>query len=434
MNRFFYCLILLLSFHSLCFSQEQKLHEIAIPLASEDPGSSFDDISFLAEKFKDKQIISIGEATHGTKEFALMRHKLFKYLVLHHGFNTIFLEDEYSRCLAIDAYIKGKTDANSATLLQNLGNWPWCTEEMQELIEWMKAYNKNHPDQQLSFVGVDMQDGLHMLKTLNNLLHPYNPDNAIEMPEFVKTKTHEKWSKQEAEVYDLEVINKLDHLMNSMTFSKEYLQIILNLKRHLEQYKFDHAECGDKNTACRDFSMGENIIYATQQQPQIKGLFIAHNIHIAQVYHKAKSMKKSFGFAGGVLEDHFKDKHFALAQEFDYGSFNAYYTHKPGSNNKEDYEIMEITIEEAIENSFAEAFRSADCSICYIPMKEVARIKSSEDYIGYKKTYEGHMIGGRFLPAKDNPKQTLEYVQFGDDNFDAFIFFKKSNASGFIKK
>ncbi len=427
-------LIFLILINTVSLSQELELYDVVKAISSENPESSFEDLRFLEKEFKNKEIISIGEATHGTREFALMRHKIFKFLVLNHGFNTIFLEDEYSRCLLIDEYIKGRAKENSIEVIQNLRNWPWKIEEMQSLIEWMRLYNQEHPDNLLSFVGVDMQDGNHMIQEVNMLLYSYNSRISIEMPEQVSDKIHKKWSKTEIEIFNENIVEKLDKLIDSIQFSEKDLEIVLNLKRYLEQYKIDHAKFGNGNTAYRDFCMGENIIYTMQNNPKIKGLFIAHNGHIAKVYKKRKTIKRSYGFASGVLDSYFGDKHFSIAQEFDSGSFNAFYTNKKGANSIEDFEIMEITIEKSIDNSIASEFRKAKCSICYIPMEKVAKIRSSKDYSGYKKFFYNHQIGARFYPTKNNEKQTLEYIQIADENYDAFILFKKSTASRLIKR
>ena len=69
----------------------------------------------------------------------------------------------------------------------------WVTEEMQSLIEWMKFYNQNHPDNQLSFIGIDMQDGNHMVQEANKLLSSYNAENLIELPEQLRDKVHDEW-------------------------------------------------------------------------------------------------------------------------------------------------------------------------------------------------------------------------------------------------
>ncbi len=66
--------------------------------------------------------------------------------------------------------------------MQDFRNWTWLTQEMQNLIEWMELYNQEHPENRLNFIGVDMQDGNHMIQETNKLLSFYNSDDLIEPP------------------------------------------------------------------------------------------------------------------------------------------------------------------------------------------------------------------------------------------------------------
>ncbi|PLX04397.1 MAG: hypothetical protein C0594_09265, partial [Marinilabiliales bacterium] len=69
------------------------------------PDSLYTDLKFLDNVLNNKAIIGVGESTHGTSEFTIMRHRLFRYLVENFGFNTFFLEADYSGCRNINRYI-----------------------------------------------------------------------------------------------------------------------------------------------------------------------------------------------------------------------------------------------------------------------------------------------------------------------------------------
>ncbi len=116
------------------------------------PILSLDDSNWLSNQsiqdgfdtmFHQKRIIGLGEATHGTSEFTTVRHKLFQYLVEKKGFNTFVLEADYSGCQRINRYINGQTDDPKAALSE-VQYWVWHTEEMLNLIEWMRLYNQSH--------------------------------------------------------------------------------------------------------------------------------------------------------------------------------------------------------------------------------------------------------------------------------------------------
>src|SRR5205814_1264430 len=52
------------------------LRQKAIPLHSLAPGDTNADLLPLQATLKHVQVVGIGEATHGTREFALLRHRL----------------------------------------------------------------------------------------------------------------------------------------------------------------------------------------------------------------------------------------------------------------------------------------------------------------------------------------------------------------------
>ena len=49
----------------------------------------------VLDKFADAKVIGLGEATHGTKEFFKMKHRLLKYFVEKHGFKI--KQDKFSK-------------------------------------------------------------------------------------------------------------------------------------------------------------------------------------------------------------------------------------------------------------------------------------------------------------------------------------------------
>jgi erythromycin esterase len=66
------------------------------------------DLLFLEELLKTKKIVSMGEATHGTREFAAIKSRFFKFLALRLNFNVFALEADFSKALAVNEYILGK--------------------------------------------------------------------------------------------------------------------------------------------------------------------------------------------------------------------------------------------------------------------------------------------------------------------------------------
>jgi erythromycin esterase len=130
------------------------LRDHAVPLASTEPGSGFADLEPLRNVIGDARIASLGEATHGTREFFQLKHRLIEFCVSEFGFNLVAMEAEFGSALAVNDYVlEGK--GNAADALCGMGYWCWDTQEVLALIEWIRAWNIAH-ERKVRFHGFDM--------------------------------------------------------------------------------------------------------------------------------------------------------------------------------------------------------------------------------------------------------------------------------------
>ena len=147
---------------SLCFGQDTDkvvndwLKQNSITIKSIEAGSGFSDLQPLKKILKDVQVIGLGEATHGTHEFFKFKHRLMEFLVTQMGFTAFAIEASFSDCEPINEYIlTGKGDRSS--VLTNQNYIVWDTEEFSAMLDWMRGYNKNVPDQKkVRFYGLDI--------------------------------------------------------------------------------------------------------------------------------------------------------------------------------------------------------------------------------------------------------------------------------------
>lgn len=118
-------------------------------------GNDFKDLMPLKSTLGDKKIVAMGEATHGTKEFFQMKHRMLEFLVEKMGYNVFGIEACMSDCMAINDYVLyGKGDAEK--VVGGMEFWTWDTKEVVDMVKWMREYNKNH-DKKVKFYGFDMQ-------------------------------------------------------------------------------------------------------------------------------------------------------------------------------------------------------------------------------------------------------------------------------------
>ncbi len=140
------------------------------------------DLSKYAQKIEDikiddqVEIIGLGEATHGNKEFQELKLTLLKKLVKDENVRAFALECDFSEGMEIDSYVKsGKFQKNPSKIF----SFPiYHTNEMNDLINWIKKYNQNH-DEKISFYGFDMQNPEKSVNLVKDFVKKENIDFDI---------------------------------------------------------------------------------------------------------------------------------------------------------------------------------------------------------------------------------------------------------------
>lgn len=135
----------------------QWLAANAVRLASAEAGSGLADMEPLGEMVGAARVVSLGEATHGTREFFQLKHRMLEFLVEERGFDVFGIEATMPEAFAINEYVlHGRGDPVRA--LAGLYFWTWDTEEVLAMIEWMRGYNTDpEHTRKVKFYGFDMQ-------------------------------------------------------------------------------------------------------------------------------------------------------------------------------------------------------------------------------------------------------------------------------------
>jgi erythromycin esterase len=151
------------------------LKQAAVPLSTVEPDHGFADLARVGEMVGAARVVALGEATHGTRDFFQLKHRVFEYLVAERGFTAFAFEASFAESVAVDAYVRtGKGDP--AELVARLPGWIFDTEEVLALVRWMRLYNEDpkHP-RKLRFHGFDMQYPSGSAQALVAYLHRVDP-------------------------------------------------------------------------------------------------------------------------------------------------------------------------------------------------------------------------------------------------------------------
>jgi erythromycin esterase-like protein len=114
----------------------------------------------LLREVGDRQVVLIGEASHGTHDFYFHRAELTKWLIENKRFTVIALEADWPDALRVHRYIEGKSedrDANAALGdFRRFPQWMWRNEVILEFVEWLRDWNGKHPKSQVGIYGMDL--------------------------------------------------------------------------------------------------------------------------------------------------------------------------------------------------------------------------------------------------------------------------------------
>ena len=303
-----------------------SLDKAPLELSDED----FESLAYLS----DCKVVGLGEATHGTKEFFQLKHRIFKYLVENYNYTIFAFECDMGESYYVDNYItKGEGDLDN--IMKNIMHfWTWSTEEVKELLLWMRVYNKERSDEdKIHFIGVDCQYLTYQADIIINYFHKNNISLSEDCLQFLKEidqinqsiySYYSEMSLEEKERIDQHVDRLLaeieevrdDLILASSTFEYQFVKrIALNIKQVNDfHYKDEHE--GIHN---RDFYMAQNTLWTSDLFGEDTKVAIwAHNMHImnADNYY-------SNGNMGFHLKEALKEDYQIINFAFSFGSFTA---------------------------------------------------------------------------------------------------------------
>ncbi len=160
--------------------QARWLHTHLVPFDTAEAGRGFADLQPLRPMIGDARIVALGEGTHGTREFFRMKHRLTEFLAAEMGFTLFAIEANIPEADRVNAYVlTGAGDPKE--LLRGLYFWMWDTQEVLDLILWMRRFNASGRGR-IQFLGLDMQLGELAMSNTRAFVAEYDPDyaNALE--------------------------------------------------------------------------------------------------------------------------------------------------------------------------------------------------------------------------------------------------------------
>ncbi len=149
---------LLLACFLLAACGEQDPADMWAPWVPEAPSLKWvqTDLSTIAVP-EGVKVVGLGEASHGVKEYQEMKGEVFRALVENNGCRSFIIEGDFGSALIVDEYIHGG-EGTAQEAANQIGFRIYQTEEMANILEWMRQYNETAPEgEDLHFYGMDIQ-------------------------------------------------------------------------------------------------------------------------------------------------------------------------------------------------------------------------------------------------------------------------------------
>lgn len=127
----------------------------AIRLSTVEAGHGFADMQPLKKIVGDARIVSLGEATHGSREFFQLKHRMLEFLATEKGFTIFSIEANMPEAYRLNDYVLNG-NGDPAKLIEGMYFWTWRTEEVLDMVLWMREFNKSGKGH-VQFTGFDMQ-------------------------------------------------------------------------------------------------------------------------------------------------------------------------------------------------------------------------------------------------------------------------------------
>lgn len=347
------------------------------------------------------QIVALGEATHGNKEFQQLWLDVFQVLAEKYGVRAFALEGDFDGCEAIDRYIHG-SGGTAAEALSATGFAIYRTEEMENLVEWMRDYNASTaPGEDLRFYGFDMEQRAYSYRYLLEALHQADIDTA-DFEKMWNSETN-NYADGYTAVQRAEIITAVKEQLLPEDAQAIHFADILLQNIELGKYADDSGELN----AQRDRMMAENTLWILQQE-QARGnsriLISGHNNHIMQCENAGTPV------LGSLLAEELGGGYFAIGTDF----------YKSVCNLPKPYTGKRITHTFYSYDPLAKASKKCSFDVSFLDFSKVPEGSALTEYIANSISMgslgESYSVLMNFVP------RSYRVQRIPQDAYDAMIF------------
>ncbi len=398
------------------------LADHAVPLGTVDPAAELGDLDPLREIFDDKRVVALGESTHGTREFFRLKHRLVRFLVEELDFRLFGWEANVSATAALDDYVRHGDGDPAEVLASETVHWPWRSEAVLDLIEWLRAFNEGRdPEDQVRFYGLDVQYPTEAAAALESYLSTVDPDALDEvgedLAELAETDPISLPGEETAEL--LETAGRTaatlagrfeDRAAAYVDASSEYEFERARRHRWSLAQSAERADSDDP-LGFRDEAMAAQVSWILDLEPADRMVLWGHNAHVRRGTVAGGDADSDADALGEHLHREYGDAYYPVGLEFARGEVRVH------SLWENEFEAHEITAPPA--ESVPDYLDDVDGSPLFVDLDAAAGEPAVEDWLAGRPRYHrvvGSHSGDPVSYAESNPADAFDALAFVEES------------------
>ena len=161
-------------------ARPKSLAEVVAEAA--EPLPAIDDETFAAafDRFADRKVVLLGEASHGTHEFYAARAAITRRFVERHGFTIVAAEADWPDAAVLDRHIRHQHPREGAPRpFLRFPTWMWRNPVIARLMHDLHALNRGRAAENMAgFYGLDIYNMSGSIEAVLAYLDEHDPEAA----------------------------------------------------------------------------------------------------------------------------------------------------------------------------------------------------------------------------------------------------------------
>lgn len=367
---------------------------------------------------QDIKIVGLGEATHGNSELQRLKLDVFKALIENNNCRIFAIEGDFGGSAKVNDYIAGGTGTAKEAAAE-IGFAIYKTQEMADLIEWMRNYNQTAPEnKKLKFYGFDMQRYDNNKELLFNYLSQINTQLSKEYSTLL-SDLNDKTVYTQDKIKVQAAMTKVDKLIKLMMTSKKdfvaqssekefafALQCAQSIKENATL-----RSSGVNYANMRDQYMKDKIDWILNYEENQMIFITGHNGHIEKT-----SSAPGFTCMGKRLAKSYGKTYYAIGTDFLESTFNVV-----NSSGKDIIMTLSNT------NTLTEQFKNLEDNIYFMDFTSAKENKELKKILDSQIAMTN--IGAEFNSWQKALKTFYTLKMIPSQAYDAIIVLQKMHPS-----